>query len=367
MKQTPLYAKHRELGGRIIDFGGWAMPVQYRGIIEEHEAVRRAAGLFDVSHMGELLVRGPDALANLQRLMTNDLSRVQAGQAVYSPMCTPEGGVVDDLLLYPCSDREWLLVVNAANTDRDIAWIAGHLTGDATLQDVSADCAQLAIQGPAAERILQRLTETPLAGIRFYRFRQPVFCAGVETLVSRTGYTGEDGFEIYLAAAAAPLLWDRLLAEGEPDGLVPAGLGARDTLRLEAALPLYGQELGPDISPLEAGLDRFVKLDKPSFIGRDALLRQRAEGLPRRLVGLEMLDRGVPRSHYEVRAGDRLVGHVTSGSYAPTLRRNIALALVAVDQSATGTALDIVVRGKPLQAKVVGLPFYNKKYKNAGS
>ena len=361
MKQTPLYEIHRQLGGKIIDFGGWALPVQYQGILEEHEAVRTKAGLFDVSHMGELLLQGPDAQANLQNLLVNDLDKARIGQCVYSPMCTPEGGVVDDLLVYRIAAADWLLVVNAANTDVDDTWIRQQLTGNARLTNQSADYGQLAIQGPKAEVILQRLTDTCLRDIHFYRFLSDVLIDGVAALVSRTGYTGEDGFEIYLPAAQTPRIWNLLLAEGKDEGLVPAGLGARDTLRFEAALSLYGQELALDITPLEAGLDRFVKLGKPAFIGRDALARQQAAGPARRLAGLEMIDRGIPRSHYEISTAGRMVGYVTSGSFAPTLKKNIALALLESRYTPAGTRLDVVIRGKAAAAQVVGLPFYSRK------
>lgn len=361
MKQTPLYAKHIEAGSKIIDFGGWALPVQYRGIIEEHETVRQRAGLFDVSHMGELWVEGPDALANLQRLVTNDLSRAKDGQAVYSPMCREDGGVVDDLLLYRVAEERWLLVVNAANTDQDDAWVRERLTGHASLGNRSDETAQLAIQGPLAESILQRLTAVNLADIRFYRFMTEVPVAGIPVLLSRTGYTGEDGFELYFKASDAPRLWDCLLETGQPEGLAAAGLGARDTLRFEAALPLYGQELGPDITPLEAGLDRFVKLDKPDFIGRAALLTQHEKGVSRIRTGLEMIGRGIPRSHYIIQREGRLVGQVTSGTYAPTLQKNLALALLDTSLAVPGQTVDIIIRDKPVKAGVVALPFYSRK------
>lgn len=361
MKQTPLYAKHIEAGGKIIDFGGWALPVQYRGIIEEHEAVRQRAGLFDVSHMGELWVEGPDALACLQQLVTNDLSRATDGQAVYSPMCQDDGGVVDDLLLYRVAEERWLLVVNAANTGKDEAWIRSRLSGRASLTNRSEETAQLAIQGPLAEAILQRLTPVNLADIRFYRFLTDVQVADKPVLVSRTGYTGEAGFELYFQAEDAPVLWDHLLDAGQTDGLVPAGLGARDTLRFEAALPLYGQELGSDITPLEAGLNRFVKLDKPDFIGRPALLAQHENGLARIRAGLNMIGRGIPRSHYEIRQGDRIVGQVTSGTFAPTLKKNMAMALLDTSLAVPGQIVDVIIRDKPVQAEVVELPFYKRK------
>jgi aminomethyltransferase len=360
MKKTILFQRHEELGGKMIDFAGWSMPVQYQGIIEEHEAVRRAAGLFDVSHMGEFLAGGPDATRNLQNLVTNDLGRTPVNQAVYSPMCQHDGGTVDDLLLYRLSGQDWLLVVNAANTSQDEAWIRSCLYGDVFLVNKSGETAQLAIQGPKAEPILQSLTDTPLQAIGTYRFLPGISVAGCPALVSRTGYTGEDGFEIYLDPAYALTVWDRLLAAGRPSGLLPAGLGARDTLRFEAGLPLYGQELSREISPLEAGLERFVKLDKGDFIGRDALLRQKEKGLARKRTGLEMIERGVPRSHYQVMDGGADIGFVTSGGYAPTLKKNLAMALLAGGYTQEGTPVDVVIRGQPLRASVTRLPFYQR-------
>lgn len=361
MKQTPLYENHRQLGGKIVDFGGWALPVQYSGILDEHEAVRTKAGLFDVSHMGELLMQGPAAQANLQNLLTNDLAQVQIGQCIYSPMCTPEGGTVDDLLAYRLGETDWLLVVNAANTDKDEAWIRQRLAGNVQMINQTAEYGQLAIQGPRAQSILQRLTGTTLTDIRFYRFRQSVLIDGVPTLVSRTGYTGEDGFEIYLPSSETSRVWDLILNEGQADGLVPAGLGARDTLRFEAALPLYGQELALDITPLEAGLNRFVKLEKSGFIGRNALVSQQEAGLTRRLVGLEMIERGVPRCHYDIQAAGQPAGHVTSGSFSPTLKKNIAMALVESQYTEQGTPLDVIIRGKAAAAQVIALPFYKRQ------
>ena len=361
MKQTPLYENHRQLGGKIVDFGGWALPVQYSGILEEHEAVRTRAGLFDVSHMGELLMQGPAAQDNLQNLLTNDLAQVELGRCIYSPMCTPEGGTVDDLLVYRLAETDWLLVVNAANTEKDEAWIRQRLTGNVQMINQTAEYGQLAIQGPRAQNILQRLTATNLADIRFYRFRQNVLIDGVPTLVSRTGYTGEDGFEIYLPASETGRVWDLILNEGQADGLIPAGLGARDTLRFEAALPLYGQELALDITPLEAGLGRFVKLEKGAFIGRDALASQQEAGLARRLVGLEMIERGVARCHYEIQAAGQPAGQVTSGSFSPTLKKNIAMALVESRYAEPGTPLDVVIRGKTAAAQVIELPFYKRQ------
>jgi aminomethyltransferase len=362
MKRTPLYERHVALGGRMIDFGGWELPVQYQGIIKEHEQTRAAAGLFDVSHMGEIAVTGPDATAFIQRMVTNDISTAQDMQAVYSPMCSEHGGVVDDLLVYRLGAADYLLVVNAVGTDKDFEWLSAHASGGVALRNVSDEYAQLAVQGPKAESILQRLCDMPLAEIGFYRFRTDVRVAGVPAIVSRTGYTGEDGFELYLPAAAAAGVWDALLAAGD-GALAPAGLGARDTLRFEVALPLYGHELSERITPLEAGLGMFVKLDKDGFIGREALAAQKAQGLKRRIVGFEMLDRGVPRGGMEVRQGGVSVGFVTSGGFAPSVGKNLGLALVDVGCAAEGAALDIVIRDRPAKAQVVKKPFYSKKYK----
>lgn len=362
MKQTPLYARHKALGGRMIDFGGWCMPVQYSGILDEHAHVRQAAGLFDVSHMGELTFRGPDAAAFLQAMVTNDIASAAPGRAVYSPMCGPDGGTVDDLLVYKRGEDDFLVVVNAANTDKDDAWFRQHLSGRVEMENISDRVAQIAVQGPAAQRILQPLTDTPLDSIRFYRFAPNVTVDGVECLVSRTGYTGEDGFELYLPAAHAVQIWDALLAAGGPEGLVPAGLGARDTLRFEVALPLYGHELSAEISPLEAGLSRFVKLQKGDFIGRDALAAQAAQGPRRRLAGIRMVGRGVARGGCALLSGGRPVGVVTTGNYSPTLKENLGLALV--DASFTGQTFSVDIRGRAVEAAFAPLPFYSKQYRN---
>lgn len=363
MKRTPLYEMHCRQGGKIIDFGGWELPVQYTGIIEEHEQVRNAAGLFDVSHMGEITVKGSDAEKLIQKLVTNNILGAKEYQAVYSPMCYPDGGVVDDLLVYKYTSQDYLLIVNASNTDKDFEWIQQNLEGDVEIQNVSSHYAQLAIQGPKAEAILQKLTDTPLSEIKFFYFKPKVSLEGIEALVSRTGYTGEDGFEIYVAFGNAVQVWEKLLAAGKEEGLVPVGLGARDTLRFEAALPLYGQEIAQDISPLEAGLGRFVKLDKEDFIGKAALVKQKEEGIQRKLVGFEMVDRGIPRSHYEIQAEGKNIGFVTTGSFSPTLKKNIGLALVEGSFAEEGTEFDVVIRNKLVKAKVVKIPFYTKKYK----
>ncbi|MBC7324607.1 MAG: glycine cleavage system aminomethyltransferase GcvT, partial [Moorella sp. (in: Bacteria)] len=338
-------------------------PVQYSSIIEEHQRVRTAAGLFDVSHMGEIVIKGPDALRLVQKLITNDATRAVGDRVIYSPMCYPDGGVVDDLLVYPQGEGEYLLVVNAGNIDKDCAWVRENAAGfQVEISNISPATAQLALQGPASLAILQPLTEVDLAPLGYYRWiRGEVL--GVECLISRTGYTGEDGFELYFEAAAAPSLWRQILAAGREAGLVPAGLGARDTLRLEAAMPLYGHELGPDINPLEAGLDRFVCLEKGEFNGRAALAAQKEMGVRRQLVGLTMVDRGVPRPGYPVLAQGRQAGQVTSGSYAPALGKNIALALVVAGTASADAEVEVSIRGRGYRAVVVNLPFYRRPQK----
>ncbi len=363
VKRTPLYAAHVKLGGKMIDFGGWELPVQYEGIIEEHQKVRNAAGIFDVSHMGEILVKGPDAEGFLEGLVTNSILKAKENQIVYSPMCYPNGGVVDDLLVYKYSREYYLLVVNASNTLKDFDWLTENKRGQVEIDNVSENFVQLAIQGPKAESILQSLTDTDLSGIRFFHFLPKTLVGGFDAIVSRTGYTGEDGFEIYLEAGSGEALWNRILEAGKEEGLVPVGLGARDTLRFEAALPLYGQEISGDISPLEAGLERFVKLGKESFTGKEALQEQRDKGLKRKLVGFEMVDRGIPRSHYEVKINGKTEGFVTTGSYSPTLKSNIGMALINSQYAIEGNEIDIEIRKKCARAKIISLPFYSKKYK----
>lgn len=365
LKRTPLFPCYAAFEGvRCIDFGGWELPVQFYGIQKEHEAVRQHAGLFDVSHMGEVLVTGTYAEAYLQRLTTNDVSRLKEGQAQYSLMCCPDGGVVDDLLVYKCSADEFMLVINASNIEKDLEWMDRHLIGDVVINNVSDETALLALQGPKAEAILSRLTTADLTQLKGFEFIPDVSLDGVKALISRTGYTGEDGFEIYVKAQDAAYVWEALLQAGKAYGLLPAGLGARDTLRFEARLPLYGQELSASITPLEAGLGPFVKLEKGDFIGRDALLRQKTGGVPRRLVGIEMIDRGIPRCHYPVYAADgQLIGEVTTGTQSPTLKRNLGLALLESAHAEIGAPVRVEIRGKKLQAEVVKTPFY-KRVKN---
>jgi len=361
LKKTPLYEEHLKLKAKMVEFHGWLLPLQYSGILAEHNAVRNAAGLFDVSHMGEIIVKGEGSEASLQRILTNDISAVKPGRAIYSPMCYSDGGIVDDLLVYKLDGESYMLVVNAANVERDYQWLLLHASG-AEIEDVSDRYAQLALQGPNSLEILQNLTPQPLNEIGFYRFKPNVLIGGTSALLSRTGYTGEDGFEIYLDAAEAPILWQRLLDAGSSLGLVPAGLGARDTLRFEACLPLYGNELSERVTPLEAGLDRFVKFSK-DFIGKEALWAQKEGGVKRRIAGLELLDPGVPRQGYEVRADGEAVGLVTSGNFAPYLKKYLALALLNSDFSREGQKLSVSIRGKEHRATVVPTPFYRRSGK----
>lgn len=362
LKRTPLYARHAALGAKMIDFGGWELPVQFEGILKEHEAVRTRAGLFDASHMGEFFVSGGDAEAFLQRLTTNDISRLQTGAVQYTLMCSPDGGTVDDLLVYRLGPDRFLAVVNASNIEKDWAWMQDHRKGGVQVENASDATALLALQGPAAAGILRAAARGfEPAALRPFRFAERVAVAGTAALVSRTGYTGEDGFELYVPAGRAEDVWDALISAGAPFGLLPAGLGARDTLRFEARLPLYGQELSDSITPVEAGLGVFVKAEKGDFIGRGVLAAQKASGPPRRLVGIEMIDRGIPRNGYSVQAADgRRVGEVTSGTQSPTLKRNLGLALVEAAYAAAGTELRVDIRGKSLAAFVVETPFYKR-------
>lgn len=360
--KTPLHGRHLAMGAKMMPFGGWDMPVEYSGITEEHLAVRRAAGLFDVSHMGEVEVAGSDALAAVQRMTTNDAAGLEVGQAQYSALATVEGTFVDDLLVYRLAAEHFLLVVNAANIAADVAWIEEGIkeVGDAVAVNTSSRYALIAVQGPRAVEIVQPLTEVDLASIRYYRFATGEV-AGIRATISRTGYTGEDGFEIFVAPQVAERLWGALLSAGEPVGLRPAGLGARDTLRLEAAMRLSGQDIDRTTSVLEAGLGWIVGWQKPDFVGRAALVRQRDAGVPRTLVGFEMVERGIARHGYPVFAGDDEVGVVTSGTRTPFLEKAIGLAYVPSTGAAPGTEYAIDVRGRRVRAQVVPLPFYTRQ------
>jgi aminomethyltransferase len=361
LQRTPLFDVYAKYGAKTIDFGGWDLPVQFSSIKEEHEAVRTAAGLFDVSHMGEIEVKGTDSLVYLQRMLTNDIALLKDGGAQYTAMCYEDGGTVDDLLVYKKADHDYLLVVNAANLVKDYDWLVSHVQGDVTVTNVSEEIAQLALQGPKAESILQKLTEQDLKEIKFFKFKDHVDIKGIPALVSRTGYTGEDGFEIYCKSEDAAQLWDMMLEVGREEGLQPCGLGARDTLRFEATLPLYGQELTKDITPIEAGIGFAVKPNKEAdFIGKAVLKAQKENGTKRKLVGIEMRDRGIPRSHYEVFKNGVKIGEVTSGTQSPGSKRNIGLALLDLEYTELGTEVEVQIRGKLAKAVVVPTPFYKR-------
>ncbi|WP_340031058.1 glycine cleavage system aminomethyltransferase GcvT [Paenibacillus sp. FSL K6-1122] len=359
--RTPLFPLYQQYEGvRCIDFGGWELPVQFSGIQKEHEAVRERAGLFDVSHMGEFTVQGEQAEAFLQQMMTNDVTTLVPDQAQYTLMCYPDGGVVDDLLVYKLEDQHYMLVVNASNIDKDWAWLQEHLIPGVSMTNDSEQTALLALQGPLAVDIIRKVTDTDVSTIEPFRFVQDAEVCGVKLLLSRTGYTGEDGFELYVPADQAAVVWNGLMQAGEGHGLVPTGLGARDTLRFEAKLPLYGQELSATISPLEAGVGMFVKLNAGPFIGHEALLQQKTDGPARKLVGIEVLERGIPRPHYPIYAEGVQIGEVTTGTQSPTLKRNLGLALIDSKYAALGTPLEIEIRGKKLKAEVVKTPFHKR-------
>lgn len=359
--RTPLYPVYREFGAKTVDFGGFEMPIQFAGILAEHEAVRTRAGLFDVSHMGEFELTGKDARSFLQRLVTNDVTRLVPGMAMYSPMTYEDGGTVDDLLIYCFSDTRFWTVVNAGNIIKDWEWMNRALvTGeDVQLHNKSEQIALLALQGPLSLEVLQPYVEQNLAEIPYYRFVECTVDGDIQTVLSRTGYTGEDGFELYIPVANAVRLWRRIL-EGAPEAVVPIGLGARDTLRLEAKLPLYGHELTAAINPLEAGLGPFVKLDVGSFIGHDKLQEIKDQGVVRRVVGIRMKDKGIPRQGYTVHMDGREVGFVTSGTMSPTLKEPIALVLVEPVAAKIGTELTVNIRGRQALAVVCKTPFYRR-------
>ena len=358
---TPLLEAHRALGAKLIEFGGWLMPVQYSGILEEHRAVRERVGLFDLSHMGELWLEGPEAAAALARAVVSDPTRLAPGRAQYSMLCATDGGVIDDLIIYRVAEERFLVVANAANARVVSDELAGRTAGArAVLDDRALATALCALQGPRSVDVLAPLTALDLAAIRYYGIAEGEV-AGIPALVARTGYTGEDGFEIFVDVGQAPALWEALLRSGEPHGLAPVGLGARDTLRLEAGMPLYGQELTRETTPYDAGLGRVVRLDKDGdFVGRAALERVEREGPSRRLVGLELQERGIARTGYPVLVGERRTGAVTSGTMSPTLGRAIAMAYVAPADGEIGTMLAVEIRGAPVAATVVPLPFYRR-------
>jgi len=361
LKRTPLYEEHLALGARMVEFGGWDMPVQYSGILEEHRAVRTRAGLFDVSHMGEFRVEGPGALAFLQHLVPNDVSKLALNQALYTQLCQPDGGTVDDLIIYHLADNLYMMVVNAANIDKDFTWTQQQIGAyHVTLTDMSGETALVALQGPEAQAILQPLTLVDLASIAYYHCAQGKV-DGIDCIISRTGYTGEDGFELYCSSSNVVVLWRKLLAAGNARGLLPAGLGARDTLRLEAGYCLYGHELDETTNPLEAGLGWTVKLAKGDFTGHDALAAVKEQGLRRKLVGIEMVARGVARGGYDVYDDGRRVGTLTSGAPSPVLGKNIGMGYVEIADAVPGKLVQIDIRGKHTTARIVALPFYKRQ------
>jgi aminomethyltransferase len=359
MKRTPLYETHRALGARLTEFAGWELPVQYSSILAEHRAVRTSVGLFDLSHMGEIELRGPHALEVCQELLVSDVARLQLWQAHYSVLCYPDGGIVDDVIVYRLAADRYLFCVNAANSEKDYAWMHAQNHGRAELINRSDEYALLAIQGPLAATVLQRLTSLDLAHLRRY------WCAtgevgGVPAIVARTGYTGEDGFELFVSTHQGVTVWHTCLDAGRHEGIVPVGLGARDTLRLEAGYLLYGNDIDAQTTPLEAGLQRLVAFAKPTFLGREALWRQHQGGVSRQLVGLRLHDSGVPRHGYTLWSGDQAVGYVTSGTLSPSLGTGIALGYVPPAYAAVGTPLAVDIRGRHAHGQVVKRPFYHK-------
>lgn len=366
LKRTAIFPEYDKHGAKTIDFGGWEMPVQFSGIKKEHEATRTNAGLFDVSHMGEITVKGEKSLEFLQKMVTNDVSKLSPHRAQYTFMCTEDGGCIDDFLIYMIAKNHYFLVVNAANTDKDFNWLIEHNDypeDELLIEDVSEEYGLLALQGPKSEEILQGLTETDLSEIKSFRFEKDVTFRNIggKAIVSRTGYTGEDGFEIYIDSQFSRDLWNLILETGKEQGIEPVGLGARDTLRFEANLPLYGQELSEDISPIEAGLGFAVKTDKEEdFIGKDKLADEKENGPKRKLVAIEMIDKGIPRTDYKVFYQDEEIGYVTSGTQSPTLKKNIGLALVKSKHIDIGTELIVQVRKRKLKAVVIKRPFLNQ-------
>jgi len=356
LKKTPLNARHRASGARMVSFGGWDMPVEYSGIVEEH-----IAGLFDVSHMGEIEIAGDDALAAVQRISSNDASRLAVGQAHYSALTTPRGTFVDDLLVYRLAAQHFLLVVNAGNIEKDYAWIAEHITpaGDAIAVNASARYALLAVQGPEALQVLQPLTGVDLHAMKYYWFAHGEV-ASVRATISRTGYTGEDGFEIFVPPQSADRVWQAIVESGRSVELIPAGLGARDTLRLEASMRLYGNDIDDTTTVLEADLGWIVGWKKDDFIGADAVRGQKASGVQRKIVGFEMIDRGIARHGYDVYLGDARAGTVTSGTLTPYVQKAIGMAYLPIEHTASDTEFDVDIRGRRARARVVPMPFYKR-------
>ena len=367
VRKTALNAVHRQLGAKMVDFNGWDMPVEYSGIIAEHLAVRTGVGIFDVSHMGDIRVAGREALAAIQHISINDASRLAVGQAQYSAMLYPQGTFVDDIIVHRLAEQEYLIVINAGTREKDFNWVRDNTRHfDCEVENLSDDFTQIAIQGPKGVDLLQKLTDANLSAVKFYWVTRGAVCGLKDILIARTGYTGEDGFEIYIPSDEknSARVWGEVLEAGREFGVLPCGLGARNTLRLESKLPLYGHEISDTINVWEAGLDRFCKMEKPEFVGREALGKSNAAGLKRTLVGLEMVDRGIARDGYRIlNTSGREIGYVTSGSYAPFLKKNIALTYVPPELSPVGTEVLVEIRNQGVKARVVPTPFYKRPKK----
>jgi aminomethyltransferase len=372
LRKTALNAVHRQLGAKMVDFNGWDMPVEYPsvgGLMKEHLAVRNGVGIFDVSHMGDIRISGPQALEAVQHITMNDASKLTIGQAQYSAMLYPEGTFVDDVIVHRLGEKEYLFVINAGTREKDVNWVTQAASGfDAKVENLSDDYTQIAIQGPRGVDTLQKLTDADLSKVKFYWFTHGTVCGLADTLIARTGYTAEDGFEIYVPTdeATSARVWNEVMQAGKEFGILPCGLGSRNTLRLEGALSLYGHEISEKINVWEARLDRFIKMDKGHFIGRAALDRAKADGIKKTLVGLESIDRGIPRDDYRVldEKGNQ-IGYVTSGTYAPFLKRNIALAYVPSDYSALDSVVVVEIRNQPVKCRVVPIPFYKRPKKTS--
>jgi aminomethyltransferase len=360
IKKTPLNDVHRAAGARMVEFAGWDMPVQYTGVMDEHLAVRTKAGLFDVSHMGEITIEGPRALDSVQHLTCNDASKLSPGQAQYTAFTTGKGTFVDDVIVYRRAEDRFFICVNAGNEPKDFAWVQSHVLPGATARNLSSEYAQIAIQGPRAVTILRGIAEADVEALKPFTFVEGAV-SGVPGLIARTGYTGEDGFEIYCPAGRAAELWSSIMKAGATSGLVPCGLGARDTLRLEACLMLYGNDIDETTTVLEAGINFILKLSKGDFIGRDALVAQKERGVERKLAAFEMVERGIARHGYPAAVGGRMCGHVTSGTFAPYLRKNIGMAYLPADSAGEGAEFDVIIRGNATRARVVRAPFYKRR------
>jgi len=368
IRKTALNAVHRQLGAKMVEFNGWDMPVEYSGIIAEHMAVRTGVGVFDVSHMGDIRLAGPEALAAVQHISMNDASRLAIGQAQYSALLYPQGTFVDDVIVHRLDEQEYLLVINAGTREKDFNWVRDNTRQfDCAVENLSDDFTQVAIQGPRGVDVVQKLTDAKLSAVKFYWVTRGTICGLKDILIARTGYTGEDGFEIYVPAdeKTSASVWNQVLEAGREFGIQPCGLGARNTLRLESKLPLYGHEISDTINVWEAGLDRFCKMEKPEFVGREALEKAKSAGLNRTLVGLEMVERGIARDGYRIlNSSGQQIGYVTSGSYAPFLKKNIALAYVPPELAEVGSEVLVEIRNQGVKARVVPTPFYKRLKKN---